>query len=177
MRIELEVGGRVRVVEIVDDHAPPAFGDGAPWRLPVTLDGAVVDVEVAWLAERRFSLRFVATGQQHELIIAPGNHAGDLEVAVGGTRVPVRTRAAGRRGRQTPAAGNGPQRISTPMPGKVVRVLVKPGDEVAALQGVVVVEAMKMENELRATRAGVVHEVLVSEGASVEAGASLVVIV
>ena len=62
------------------------------------------------------------------------------------------------------------------MPGKVVRVLVKPGDEVVARQGVVVVEAMKMENELRAGRAGIVREVLVAEGASVDAGTPLVVI-
>ncbi len=62
------------------------------------------------------------------------------------------------------------------MPGKVVRVLVKPGDEVVARQGVVVVEAMKMENELRAGRAGLVREVLVAEGMSVDAGTPLVVI-
>jgi biotin carboxyl carrier protein len=62
------------------------------------------------------------------------------------------------------------------MPGKVVKLLVKPGDQVAARQGVIVVEAMKMENELRSPKAGVVREVKTNEGASVEAGAVLVVI-
>jgi biotin carboxyl carrier protein len=62
------------------------------------------------------------------------------------------------------------------MPGRVVRVLVAPGDEVAARQGVVVVEAMKMENELRAPRGGRVKDVTVSAGTSVEAGRILVVI-
>ena len=62
------------------------------------------------------------------------------------------------------------------MPGRVVRVLVKPGDEVAARQGLVVVEAMKMENELAAPRAGRVKEVAVTEGQSVEAGRLLVVV-
>jgi biotin carboxyl carrier protein len=57
-----------------------------------------------------------------------------------------------------------------------VRVLVRPGDVVTARQAVVVVEAMKMENELRAGRDGVVSDVLVSEGASVDAGAPLVVV-
>ena len=61
-----------------------------------------------------------------------------------------------------------------PMPGRVVRVLVKPGDTVAARQGLVVVEAMKMENELRSPRAGRVKEVAVAEGESVEAGRLLV---
>jgi biotin carboxyl carrier protein len=62
------------------------------------------------------------------------------------------------------------------MPGKVVRVLVKGGDPVAARQPVVVVEAMKMENELRASREGTVAEIHVREGMSVDAGALLVVI-
>ena len=62
------------------------------------------------------------------------------------------------------------------MPGRVVRVLVKPGDNVAARQGLVVVEAMKMENELTAPRAGRVKEVAVAEGQSVEAGRLLVIV-
>ena len=62
------------------------------------------------------------------------------------------------------------------MPGKVVKVLVKVGDEVKARQGLVVVEAMKMENELRSPKDGRVTEVLVAEGVSVEAGRPLVVV-
>ena len=60
--------------------------------------------------------------------------------------------------------------VVAPMPGKVVKLLVKPGDQVTSRQGVIVVEAMKMENELRAGRDGVVREVLVTEGTSVDAG-------
>ena len=71
------------------------------------------------------------------------------------------------------AAGSGPLRIVAPMPGKVVRVLVKAGDAVRARQPVVVVEAMKMENELRADRDGTVAEIHAREGMSVEAGALL----
>jgi biotin carboxyl carrier protein len=62
------------------------------------------------------------------------------------------------------------------MPGRVVRVLVKAGDEVAAKQGVVVVEAMKMENELRSPKAGRVKDVSVAPGTSVDAGRVLVTI-
>ena len=62
------------------------------------------------------------------------------------------------------------------MPGRVVRVLVAAGADVAAGQGLVVVEAMKMENELRAPRAGRVAEVAVREGEAVDAGALLAVI-
>jgi biotin carboxyl carrier protein len=69
-----------------------------------------------------------------------------------------------------------PASIKTPMPGRVVRVLVAVGDRVTAGQGVAVVEAMKMENDLRTPRDGVVTEVLVSAGAAVDGGAVLVVI-
>jgi biotin carboxyl carrier protein len=62
------------------------------------------------------------------------------------------------------------------MPGKVVRLLVHLGDEIEARQGVIVIEAMKMENELTAPRAGRVSEIVVEEGASVQAGKVLVVI-
>ena len=62
------------------------------------------------------------------------------------------------------------------MPGKIVRVLVKAGDQVTARQGLVVVEAMKMENELRAARDGRVRELSVAEGQSVDAGTVLLVV-
>jgi pyruvate carboxylase subunit B len=68
----------------------------------------------------------------------------------------------------------GPAPILAPMPGLIVRVSVKAGDRVEAGQGVVVMEAMKMENELRATAAGVVKSVEVSAGTAVEKGALLV---
>jgi biotin carboxyl carrier protein len=63
-----------------------------------------------------------------------------------------------------------------PMPGKIVRVLVEPGDRVRARQALVVIEAMKMENELRAARDGTVAEVQAREEMSVDAGTLLVVI-
>lgn len=70
----------------------------------------------------------------------------------------------------------GPQTIVAPMPGKVVKVLVKVGDEVKEGQGLVVVEAMKMENELTSPKDGVVKEIAAVENTSVESGARLVVV-
>ena len=63
--------------------------------------------------------------------------------------------------------------IDSPMPGKVIKILVKEGDEVKEGQGVIVVEAMKMENELRSPKAGKVRDIKVKEGDAVEAGARL----
>jgi biotin carboxyl carrier protein len=99
-------------------------------------------------------------------------------VHIGG--VPVAVSVNGRRHwsrkDEGAAGGTGPQQITAPMPGKIVRVLVAAGDVVAARQPLVVVEAMKMENELRAGRAGTIAEVHAREGASVDAGALLLVI-
>lgn len=72
------------------------------------------------------------------------------------------------------AAPTGPAPVLAPMPGLIVRVNVNPGDVVEAGQGVVVMEAMKMENELRATSSGKVKSVEVSAGTAVEKGAILV---
>jgi biotin carboxyl carrier protein len=82
---------------------------------------------------------------------------------------------AWRRARQ--AADEGGSRVVTSaMAGRVVRVLVNPGDRVSARQGLIVVEAMKMENELRAPVDAVVRDVRVREGASVDAGVILIVL-
>ena len=79
-------------------------------------------------------------------------------------------------GARADVAGHGPQRVVAPMPGRIAKVLVKVGDVVVAGQGLVVVEAMKMENELRSPRAGTVTEVPAGEGALVKANAVLVVV-
>ena len=100
---------------------------------------------------------------------------GERIVYVNGVAVPVAImdpRLVRRRG--TVSAETGPRSIVSPMPGRIVKVLVREGDVVAAQQGLVVVEAMKMENELRAPRAGQVSAVKVVEGMSVEAKSVLV---
>ncbi len=77
------------------------------------------------------------------------------------------------RGGGTGLGAAGRQTVSAPMPGRVARVLVRPGDEVRAGQALAVVEAMKMENELRSPRDGKVVEVAVAEGQIVEGGAKI----
>ena len=73
-------------------------------------------------------------------------------------------------------AATGPQRLVAPMPGKIVRVLVSKGESVRARQTLIVIEAMKMENELRAARDGTMDDIHVQDGQSVDAGALLAVI-
>jgi biotin carboxyl carrier protein len=112
-----------------------------------------------------------------EAVVIPQNGSGNVDVFIGGHRIPVSQRGLGRRSRGADRPeGGGLQRVTAPMPGKVVRVLVKPGDAVETRQGLVVVEAMKMENELRAAATGRVRDVFVKEGQSVDAGTALVVV-
>ena len=145
----------------------------------VVVDGEAHDVQAERAGE--FGLSLVvgdASDASRELQVAPGAARGELLVSLGGRTVAGRRQrphAASRRDATT-AGAHGEQAVVAPMPGRVVRVLVAPGDTVAARQGVVVVEAMKMENELRSPKAGTVKEVAVTPGTSVEAGRVLVVI-
>ena len=150
-------------------------GDG----FAVTLDGRTWRVNASRVDAYALSLILdneVENRGGVEVTIVPGSVAGRFTVQVGA--IPVHVTVNGRR-RQGPAedpAESGPQRITAPMPGKIVRLYVKPGDAVRARQPLVVVEAMKMENELRAGRHGTVTEVHGREGLSVDAGALLIVI-
>jgi biotin carboxyl carrier protein len=105
---------------------------------------------------------------------------GGVVVFVEGMTVPIavpdRRARVPRASRDGGAVANGPRTIVAPMPGRVVKVLVEPGQTVAARQPVVIIEAMKMENELRAPRAGTIGAVHASEGTSVDAHAVLVVL-
>jgi biotin carboxyl carrier protein len=100
---------------------------------------------------------------------------GQVEIAGRTFKVEVRDpRERSRKGAGGGAAGR--QNIVAPMPGKVIRILAAVGDAVEAGQGLVVVEAMKMQNEMKSPKAGVVSQVNVAEGATVTVGETLIVI-
>jgi biotin carboxyl carrier protein len=171
VQYEVEVGGR-RLQVVVNRS-----GDG----FAVAVDGRARQVDAARIDAHTLSLLVDSSDglkQSHEASVAADPISGQLTVHVGATAVAVTLNGRRRWGRKDEGAGtgSGPQRLVAPMPGKVVRVLVKAGDQVIARQPVVVVEAMKMENELRASRGGTVAEILAREGMSVDAGALLLVI-
>jgi biotin carboxyl carrier protein len=172
MTYEVAIGDRVRTVSIVRKGA----------LLQVELDGRTHLIDARRVSDAIVSLLVERDGEpvparSVDVSFASQPAAGDFDVHLDGRTIPVQIRPAGSFGRQKKeghgAHGAGPQRVTAPMPGKVVRVLVAPGDEVKARQGLVVVEAMKMENELRAARDGRVRDVAVKEGQSVDAGAVL----
>jgi biotin carboxyl carrier protein len=168
VQYEVEVNGRVRQVAVRRDGG----------RFAISVDARTWQVDAARLDPRTLSL-IVGQGTSYEVNVAPSAaNAGWLNVRVGQMVFDVALNARRRRSRQEDHdhRGSGPQRIVAPMPGKIVRVTVTAGSAVRARQTVVVIEAMKMENELRAGRDGTVGELFAREGALVEAGELLVVI-
>src|SRR4051794_8509563 len=160
MQYEIEVGGRQRQVVVTRE------GGG----FAVAVDGTTKQVDVVPIDGQSLSL-IVDGVWPVDVTISPNGTAGQMTVYVDGTPVSATVNARRRWGRKDEAAEHGslaPQRLAAPMPGKVVRVLVGIGDAVQPRQAIVVVEAMKMENELRASRAGTVTEVYVREGVSVD---------
>jgi biotin carboxyl carrier protein len=173
MTFDIEVNGSVHPVSVERD--------GDLYR--VSVDGRTRVVDLAWVDRSTLSLIFAREeATSHEVAIAQRLEPGELEVhlraGVVYARLEGKNRARSRRpaGIEPFATSVGAQDIVAPMPGKIVRVLVAPGDQVTVRQGLVVVEAMKMENELRSPKDGRVKDVRVEQGMSVEAGRVLVVV-
>lgn len=141
------------------------------------IDGREYDLEVSEPEPNVFL--FKENGKIHEFFVAPGPSAdlptvvssrlGDVEVDL---IDPKRLRGSGAAG----GAAVGLAEIKTLMPGKVVRLVAQPGEEVEKGDPVLVVEAMKMQNDLKAPKAGTVKEIRVAEGATVSAGDVLALI-
>lgn len=162
MTVWLEIGGKKRRVEL-----PSTLADG-PMKCMV--DGRSMLVDARMLQAGVMSLVF--EGRQYRCILDADG------VLIGGRRFEFEVNdprsLQGRRGAGAGTAG--PRAIKAPMPGRVVRVLVVVGDEVAEQQGVVVIEAMKMQNELKSPKAGRVVRVAVAVGDAVGAGEVMVTV-
>jgi acetyl/propionyl-CoA carboxylase alpha subunit len=170
MTFEVEVGGRT--VSVAVERTDRAG------RFRITLNGAARLVDVSPTGEFGLSLLEEVDGglSSRDFQIVPTGRHGELLVRLEGRTSDVIVN--GRRSAHADGAlhGHGQVTIVAPMPGRIVRVLAAAGDAVEARQPVIVVEAMKMENELRAPRAGRITEIAVTPGASVEAGRILAVI-
>ncbi len=171
MLFDVEINGRAYQVSVDRDEG----------RYRVTVGGRTHVVDSARVDERTVSLILLGEdARSYEVGVLETAEPGEVEVYLRAGVVRCRInggRARAGRGEARPEKGAaGVQRVTAPMPGKVLRVLVARGDQVRARQGLVVVEAMKMENELRSPKDGRVKEVHATEGMSVEAGRLLVVI-
>jgi biotin carboxyl carrier protein len=156
--------------------------DGRTYRLDLNraagrwscrLDGRDVEVDAVLARPDVLSLRI--GNQAYE--VKCERMAGETHLWVGSARFAAEIRdPRSLRGRMRAVDDHGPRRLTAPMPGKIIRVLVRDGDEVEAGAGVLVVEAMKMQNEIKSPKKGRVQKILVSAGAAVNAGDVLAIV-
>jgi biotin carboxyl carrier protein len=159
MKYEILIANKSRIVELQRD--------GARWQ--ISLDGAATDADAIEVAPGIFSI--LLNGESHEIRVAP-NADGTLTIQDGPNefKAEVADPRSWRGRKQDAAEVEGRQKIVAPMPGKVIRLLVKPGDKVEAGQGILVVEAMKMQNEVKSPKSGTVEKLLAKESQPVNAG-------
>jgi len=169
MTFEIEVGGRIRTVSV--EAIGTANAEGGEFRL--VIDGETEQVHARPTA---LGLSLVLDDHRQVDVALVERSGGDWLVQLPDVTLVGIVDGRRRRRGGGDVAAEGRQQITAPMPGRVVRVLVSPGDAVEAKQGLVVIEAMKMENELSSPRPGTVTEVAVTEGTSVEAGRLLIVV-
>jgi len=158
---EIEVGGKTRALEVRRTESGWSF----------RLDGREMEVDVERIDLDTLSL--LRNGESFAVRRVPGRG-----MLVGGRyyEVSVRDRRSWR-GRERRTGGEeGAERLTASMPGKVVRLLAREGENVLPNQGIVVVEAMKMQNEIRSPKAGVLKRLLATPGMNVNAGEVLAIV-
>ena len=158
--------------------------DGKTHRLELTqgdktwlckVDDQEIEVDAALTARDVMSV--LVGGKAYE-VKRERSLQGELHLVIGSARyaVDVQDPRSLRTRRATGATEAGPQKLTAPMPGKIVRILVVVGDEVMAGQGIIVMEAMKMQNEMKSPKDGRVQKIMTSEGSTVNPGDTLAVI-
>jgi len=161
--VEATAAGRTARVEVT----------GGNGRYLVTVDGRALTIDHRRVGAHDRSL--ILDGRSHDVTLACREDRYTVVLEGRPFDVLLGDAAAGDVG-VVRARATGPVRLLAPMPGKLVRLLVAAGQEVASGQGLLVMEAMKMENELKAPRAGRVREIHVAERQAVETGALLLVL-
>lgn len=165
MKFEVRIGGKTRVVELTQEDTC--------WQ--VGLDGKATEADALAIAPDLLSV--LLDGRSYEIRVTPRpDGAITLQTAGQEFTAEVLDPRAWRGRRHGGVEAEGRQQIAAPMPGKVVRVLVETGQKVEIGQGLVVVEAMKMQNEVRSPKSGTIERLMAKEGQPVNAGEVLAVV-
>jgi biotin carboxyl carrier protein len=170
MTTQIKIEGRSYQVQLTPGET------AGSWRCRLQEEGAGArEFELDALETQPGVLSLLLDGRSYEIRreAAPAG----MVVSVGGGR--YRAEVADPRSlrtRRVAGSDGGPQKITAPMPGKVVRILTSEGNEVQEGQGILVIEAMKMQNELKSSRKGVVRKIMVKEGAAANAGDVLAIV-
>ncbi len=144
----------------------------AQGRYRVTIGDKTLELD--WVRTGEHEASILVDGASHDITVE--KTAEGFGVVIRGDRFDVDLKDAVKGVDLGKVAHTGPLKLNAPMPGKIIKVLVAAGEVVEAGRGVLVMEAMKMENELKAARAGTIQEIRVKEGQAVEMGALLLVI-
>lgn len=170
---EISVDGKTHKVEVESLAATPP-GSNGELAYRVRLDGREIFVSCVPWSHRALSL--ILNGESFDVqcelaaeSVQVGLHGAIYECVVSNPRS-LRAR------KKSGLAESGEQKLTAAMPGKVVRIIAAVGDHIKAGQGILVIEAMKMQNELRSPKAGQMKKLLVHQGANVVAGEVLAII-
>jgi len=176
MRFSLIINGQDHTIEVVEKGRSYRF-DGAPFEAEIAeLKPGVYSLLIGG---KSFRARVASTEVASNSADAkPADSSTNLIVEIGGNHYTVSVQDPRRRVRGGPAkmSPEAKRNISSVMPGKVIRVLVSEGQTVQQGQGLLVVEAMKMQNEIKSPNAGKVQKILVREGHAVNAGEILLTV-
>jgi biotin carboxyl carrier protein len=164
MKRDVEIDGRAHPVELVQAR------DLSRWFA----DGQPLDADAAEVCPGVYSI--LLQGESFEVRVE--RVGAELRATANGReyKIAIRDPREWKRNRAGAAEAEGRQQVTAPMPGKVVRILVAAGDQVQAAQGLMVVEAMKMQNEIRAPKSGKIERLSVTEGQTVNAGEVVAVV-
>ena len=164
--LQIDMGGKVRRLELERGDNPSQF--------IARLDGEVIEVEATLLKAGVLSI--MIAGHAYRCVLEDTGTGSAVHVAGERFEYEFQDPRSLRSRRARGDSADGPKPIKAPMPGRVVRILVQPDTQVEAHQGIIVIEAMKMQNELKSPKAGRVVEIRVEPGATVVVGEVLAVI-
>ena len=164
MKLDVRIGTLKRQIEIQRR---------GPNRFAIVLDDRA-QIDAVEVALNAYSI--LINGHAFEATVLPAAEEVLVRCAGREFHAVVSDPRGWRGGRGALFGAEGKQNVTAPMPGKVVRILVSAGDIVELNQGLVVVEAMKMQNEIRAPKAGTVERVFINEGQAIAAGDALITI-
>jgi biotin carboxyl carrier protein len=164
MKLDVRIGKLARRIEVERT---------GPNRFAIVVDDGV-PVDAVEVAPNTYSI--LLNGRAFEAIVIPAPEGMLVRCAGREFHAVVSDPRAWRGSRGALFGAEGRQQVTAPMPGKVIRVLVSAGETVEANQGLVVVETMKMQNEIRSPKAGTIERIFVGEGQAVAAGEALVAI-
>jgi biotin carboxyl carrier protein len=164
VKLQIEIAGKKRQIELTQTGERPVW----------TIDGLHVEADAVAVSSGNYSI--LINGKSFEVRVE--RLGAELRAITAGrdSTVVIQDEREWRRNRGGSVEAEGRQQVLAPMPGKIVRVLVSAGDSVRAGQGLLVVEAMKMQNEIRAPKSGTIDRVRVVEGQTVNAGEVVVIV-